>query len=156
MTAPTNSTPFWDAGAPFGHSDGKHMLTIPRFTNSSCPTNIFGLMMYRWNVPTELTTSSRYRFRLSTNDSFMLHYSGEVTVRDKQALKSSSTSVLRCDTSTFAMGVIIALPILLILGWIGSTRFLRQRRVRYESLFEDEKDFKQSWGSKLTCPPDLA
>lgn len=86
----------------------------------------------------------------------MLHFSGEVTVRDKQALKSSSTSVLRCDSTTFAMGGIIALGILLVLGWIGSTRFLRQRRVRSEPFFEDEKDFKQSWESKMTCPPDLA
>lgn len=132
------------------------MLTIPRFTNSSCPTNIFGLMMYRWTVPTELATSSRYRFRLSTNDSVMLHFSGEVTIRDKQALKSSSTSILRCETTTFAMGGIIALGILLVLGWIGSTRLLRQRRVRYEPLFEDEKDCKQSWESKMNCPPDLA
>lgn len=113
-------------------------------------------MMYRWTVPTELANSSRYRFRLSTNDSVMLHFSGEVTVRDKQTLKSFSTSVLSGGTTTFAIGGIIALGILLVLGWIGSTRFLRQRHIRYEPLFEDEKGFKQSWGSKMTCPSDLA
>lgn len=86
----------------------------------------------------------------------MLHFSGEVTVRDEQALKSDSTSVLRCDTTTFAIGGIIALGILLVLGWIGSTRSLRQRHVRYEPVFEDEKGSQQSWESKMTCPPDLA
>ena len=150
ITAPTNSTPFWDAGAPFGRADGKYMLTIPRFTNRSCPINTFGLMMYRWTVPIELATNSKYRFRLSTNDSNMLHFSGEVTVQANHALKSYSTTSVGCRITTFNIGGILALGILLVLGWMSYTRFLRRRHVRYEPLVEDEKALIQSWGWKMT------
>jgi hypothetical protein len=115
------------------------MLTIPRFTNRSCPTNTFGLMMYRWTVPTNLATNSRYRFRLSTNDSDMLHFSGEVTIGDNQASKSLySTSFIGCRATNFAIGGILAFGVLLVLSWICGTRSLRQRRVQYEPLLEEK------------------
>lgn len=120
----------------------------------------------------ELPTDAKYRFRLSTDDSDLLHYSGEVTIgaaNDNHALELNSTSspvgcghamnfnmgrilaLGHASAFTFTVGGVLAVGILLVLGWICGARFLRRRRVLYEPLVQDEKGLViQSWESKTT------
>ena len=68
-TAPTNSTPFWDSGSPFGNPDGSHILEIPRLFNRSCRFNTFAIMTFFWQVPEdELDEGRSYRLRLSIDE----------------------------------------------------------------------------------------
>lgn len=143
-SAPTDSEVFWDASAPFGHPDGIHFISVAHLANRSCPTNTFGLMTYRWTVPVELPPTSKYRLRLSTNDSDLVHYSGEVAVRGNHKLHDHDhhhhrSSHLGCRISIFGGGFILALGILIVLGWVIGNKLPRRRRAQYEPLAQDEK-----------------
>lgn len=115
------------------------MLAIPGFENRSCPTNTFGVMMYRWTVPAEVATKSKIRFRLSTNDSEMLHFSDVVTVR-ANGRTSHAIQPFACHATTFLAGSLVFLGILLVFRWACGDIFSRRRLVRCELDDGDEKN----------------
>lgn len=98
-------------------------------------------MMYRWIVPATLPPSSKYRLRLSTSDSDLVHYSGEIAVRGNHTLHHPHhrSSHLGCRVSIYGGGLILALGILIVLGWVIGNKFPRRRRAQYEPLAQDEK-----------------
>ncbi len=91
----TVSFPAPIAPSNFYNQDGHLWYSMPRLANKSCPTNMFGMVMYRWDVPEDLAVDPTYRLRLSNNVCDIEHFSGEFRVRAAPAPAALGDDVFR-------------------------------------------------------------
>ena len=134
-TAPTNSSAFWEGGAPFGRPS-RYSMYIPRL-DSSCKYYFIGEMIYLWKAPKHIEGAegdSALRLKLTTDTPSTTHFSGKFRLSHDDATFSSSMRVEHLEDAGFStidlIGVASAVVVMLLLSfWVIIRLGRRSQRI---------------------------